>query len=143
MKDFELDEGVAVGFKKELGAEGHICEVSFTTSAAAIRAIAIIIQKVAAVLGVTAQHVLCVLATVLIRPDEEESQTVGERGSAAGGGRSDRSEVQRSIKARESVSPKILSGTAKGKDDPSTPVDFRHDNGRGGAPDGAEECDTN
>lgn len=84
MKDFELDEGVAVGFKKELGAEGHICEVSFTTSAAAIHAIAIIIQKVAAVLGVTAQHVLCVLATVLIRPDEEESQTVGKEVPADG-----------------------------------------------------------
>lgn len=77
MREFEKDEGVAVGFKKELGAEGHICEVAFTTSTAAIQAIAIIINKVAAVLGVTAQHMLCVLATVLIRP-EEESQTVGK-----------------------------------------------------------------
>lgn len=77
MREFEKDEGVAVGFKKELGAEGHICEVAFTTSTAAIQAIAMIINKVAAVLGVTAQHVLCVLATVLIRP-EEESQTVGK-----------------------------------------------------------------
>ena len=78
MREFFKDEGVAVGFKKELGAEGHICEVSFTTSTAAVMAIAIIIQKVAAVLGVTAQHMLCVLATVLVPVKEEESQTVGK-----------------------------------------------------------------
>ena len=36
----------------------------------------------------------------------------GSDGSAAGGGRSDLSEWQRSIKSRVSVSPKILSGTA-------------------------------
>lgn len=75
MREFEKDEGVAVGFKKELGAEGHICEVSFTTSTAAVMAIAIIIQKVAAVLGVTVEHMLCVLATVLVQGD---SQTVGK-----------------------------------------------------------------
>ena len=39
---------------------------------------------------------------------------MGSEGSAAGGGRSDPSEWQRSIKSRESVSPKILSGTATG-----------------------------
>ena len=77
MREFEKDEGVAVGFKKELGAEGHICEVAFTSSTAAILAIAMIIKKAAAVMGVTAQHILCVLATVLIRP-EEGSQTVGK-----------------------------------------------------------------
>lgn len=81
MREFEKDEGVAVGFKKELGAEGHICEVSFTTSTAAVMAIAIIIQKVAAVLGVTAEHMLCVLATVLMAPN---SQTVGKEGTESG-----------------------------------------------------------
>lgn len=80
MREFEKDEGVAVGFKKELGAEGHICEVSFTTSAAAVMAIAIIIKKVAAVLGVTVQHMLCVLATVLVPVD---SQTIGKDAGGA------------------------------------------------------------
>ena len=40
---------------------------------------------------------------------------LGSDGSAACGGRSDRSEWQRSIKSRESESPKILSGTATGR----------------------------
>ena len=40
---------------------------------------------------------------------------LGSEGSAAGGGGSDPSEWQRSIKSRESVSPKILSGTATGR----------------------------
>ena len=40
---------------------------------------------------------------------------LGSDGSAARGGRSDRSEWQRSIKSRISVSPKILSGTATGR----------------------------
>ena len=84
MKDFELDEGVAVGFRKELGEHTHVCEVSFTTSAAAIHAIALIIKKVAAVLGVTASHVLCVLATVLMQPEAGESQTVGKEVPADG-----------------------------------------------------------
>ena len=39
----------------------------------------------------------------------------GSDGSAAGGGKSDLSEWQRSIKSRKSESPKILSGTATGK----------------------------
>ena len=40
---------------------------------------------------------------------------LGSDGSAACGGRSDRSEWQRSIKSRTSESPKILSGTATGR----------------------------
>ena len=40
---------------------------------------------------------------------------LGSDGSAACGGRSDRSEWQRSIKSRKSVSLKILSGTATGR----------------------------
>ena len=46
---------------------------------------------------------------------------IGNEGSAACGGRSDPSEWQRSIKSRNSVSPKILSGTATG-----TPLEQRH-----------------
>ncbi len=42
-------------------------------------------------------------------------RVMGSEGSAACGGRSDPSEWQRSIKSRESASPKILSGTATGK----------------------------
>ena len=78
---FEIDEGAAVGFCKELGAEGYVCEVSFTTSTAAMRMLAILIIKVAAVLGVTPRRVLCVLATVLMK---EDSQTLGKESGGAG-----------------------------------------------------------
>ena len=72
---FEIDEGAAVGFCKELGAEGYVCEISFTTSTAAMRMLTILIIKVAAVLGVTPQRILCALAAVLAK---EDSQTLGK-----------------------------------------------------------------
>lgn len=82
MREFELDEGVAIGFCKELGAQGHVCEVSFTTASAAVRAIG----KVAAVLGVSVPHLVCVLASELIPAETAKSQTVGKDNPSAPAG---------------------------------------------------------
>ena len=50
----------------------------------------------------------------LVLPNRTAGEIPGNEGSAAGGGRSDPNEWQRSIKSRKGVSPKILSGTATG-----------------------------
>lgn len=71
--EFEFEEGAVVNFSRVTGTRGFSCSVEFTTSTAAVRALAIIIEGVAKRLGVPVENVLCKLATVLL---QEESQAV-------------------------------------------------------------------
>ena len=77
MREFEFEEGMVVHFSRVPGTRGCDSTIDFTDSTAAVRGLAIITEDIAKRLGVPVEKVLCKLATVLIRP-EEESQTVGK-----------------------------------------------------------------
>lgn len=79
--EFEFEEGAVVNFSRVTGTRGFSYSVEFTTSAAEIRALAIITEGVAKRLEVPVENVLCKLATVLL---QEESQTVGKEGAGSG-----------------------------------------------------------
>lgn len=78
---WQLDEGVWLRVDKAPGKELGEVQASFTTGVAAARGISLMMIQVAEQMGVPVEHLLCVVATILMgevaKSDASDSQAHG------------------------------------------------------------------
>lgn len=82
LKTWRVDAGVSINLGKRPGDTEAKCLVQFTDDVAAAQGMALLMEEMAEQLGQPVQHVLCVVATVLLAPKEntEQEETADAQG---------------------------------------------------------------
>ena len=74
LKKWRTEAGVSINLGKRPGDTEAKCLVQATDAAAAVQGMALLMEEMAEQLGQPVQHVLCVVATVLLAPKENTEQ---------------------------------------------------------------------
>lgn len=74
LKTWRTEAGVSINLGKRPGDTEAKCLVQATDAAAAVQGMALLMEEMAEQLGQPVQHVLCVVATVLLAPKENTEQ---------------------------------------------------------------------
>ena len=74
LKKWRTEAGVSINLGKRPGDKDAKCLVQATDAAAAVQGMALLMEEMAEQLGQPVQHVLCVVATVLLAHKENAEQ---------------------------------------------------------------------